>query len=116
MTFTRFRRSKFNACKTTSGGITYDSKMEAAYADQLEWRKRAGEITKIERQVRIPLIVNGVLICTYIADFRVTLTNGRRQYHEVKGFMTKDAALKMKLVNALKDQIDPGAEWIIVKK
>lgn len=116
MTFTRFRRSKFNAKKTISGGVRYDSKFEATYAEQLEWRKRAGEIVNIERQVKISLNVNGVHICNYIADFLVTLKDGRRQYHECKGFMTKDAAIKMKLVQALKNQIDPGAEWVIVKK
>lgn len=111
-----FVRNKFNARKTTSGGITYDSKAEAKYAEILEWRKRAGEITKIERQVRIPLIVNGTLICTYVADFLVTLKDGRRQYHECKGYMTRDSAIKVKLFKALLGQIDPGAEWILVKR
>jgi hypothetical protein len=113
------RKNKFNAQKQKVGGVMYDSKMEASYAEQLEWRKKAGEITDIKRQHKIEIRVNGHLICNYYVDFLVTLADGTRQYHEVKGFSTDVFRMKWKLCMALKDEIDKDAgfeaEWIMVK-
>lgn len=34
--------------------------------------------------------------CTYCPDYRVTLPDGRVEYHEVKGFLEEDAWVKFK--------------------
>lgn len=105
-------RSKYGSRKTTRGGIRYDSKLEADYADQLEWRKKAGEILKIERQVKVPIHVNGIFICNYVVDFRITLRDGRVQYVECKGVELPVWKLKIKLVAALY----PDWDWVMVRK
>jgi hypothetical protein len=53
-----------------------------------------------ERQIRFPLIVNDVKICDYVVDFLVRYADGRRELIEIKGFWTRDAALKVKLFRA----------------
>lgn len=106
------RSSKYGSRKTTRGGITYQSTLEGDYADNLTWKLKAGEITKIERQVRIRLVVNGKLICCYDVDFRVTLPDGRVQYIEVKGYETELFKTKWKLARALY----PDWEWVMVRK
>lgn len=86
--------------------------MEAKYAEQLEWRKRAGEIIKIERQWQVPIMVNGWLVCKFIVDFKLTFPDGREEFHEVKGHPTEAFKLKWKLAKAL----FPERTWVLVKK
>src|SRR5690606_24502080 len=110
------RKNKYNAKKQEFGGRKYDSKFEAKYAEDLEWRKKAGEILEIKPQYKIDIKVNGVHITNYYCDFRVVLADGTVQYHETKGFMTSDFILKWRLLNALKDELlEPGAELIMIK-
>ena len=109
------RYNKYKAEKQTFDGRSYHSKKEADYAVQLAWLKKAGEIKEIIPQYKIKIVVNNIFICAYIIDFLVTLPDGRKQYIECKGYETDVWKLKWKLCMALKDQIDPGAEWIIVK-
>jgi hypothetical protein len=105
------RRNKFNNKRTEYGGKMYDSKREATYAQNLDWRIKAGEILKWDRQESIKLIVNGVLVTTYRVDFVVTLPNGVKEYHEVKGMITPEAKIKMKLFEAL----NPGHKLVVIK-
>jgi hypothetical protein len=105
------RRNKFNNKRTEYNGNMYDSKREADYAQNLDWRKKAREILKWERQESIQLIVNGVLVTTYRVDFVVTLANGVKEYHEVKGMITPEAKIKMKLFEAL----NPAHKLVVVK-
>ena len=48
-------RNKYGAKKTKRDGRTYDSKSEAAYADRLEFLKKAGEIAFWLEQVPLRL-------------------------------------------------------------
>jgi hypothetical protein len=86
-------------------GNVYHSRLEAAYAAELDSRKRAHNaserVVRWERQVKIPLIVAGQLIANYYADFEVTFGDGRVELHEVKGYETEVWRLKRKLVDAL---------------
>ena len=95
------RGNKFRAVKQTFNGRTYHSKKEAAYAQQLELRKLAGEIKHIKPQHKLPLYVNGKLICNYYIDFKVTLTDDSIELIEVKGFSTDLFRVKWKLTEAL---------------
>lgn len=109
------RKNKYNAKSQQFGGRTYHSKFEARYAEDLEWRKKAGEIEEIIPQYKIELKVNGVLVCRYYVDFKIVLADGSIEYHEVKGFETEIYRLKKKLFLALLPEIDPGAEYIVIK-
>lgn len=98
-------RNKFGAIPTTYKKIKYHSKKEAEYAKKLDLLKKAKKIKSWDRQLRIPLIVNGEKICNYIMDFVVTKNDGRLQYIEVKGYETAVWKLKWKLLKAqLKDE------------
>jgi len=110
-------KNKFNAKKQEFGGRKYDSKFEAKYAEELEFRKLAGEIVDIKPQVKIDIKVNGVHICNYYCDFRVELKDGTIQYHEVKGLEMPLWQMKWKILHALKNELlEPGAELIVIKQ
>ena len=109
-------KNKYHAKKIDYNGQRFDSKGEAGYCEQLDWRIKAGEIKGYERQVKIPLKVNGVLICNYIADFVVTDKHGAKEIHEYKGLLLPLFTLKWKLLQALQHEIFPeGVELIIVE-
>jgi len=99
----RETRSKYGAIKTDFAGRTFDSKKEAARAQELELLKKAGEVTDIEYQPAFDCVVNGKKICKYIADFRVTYKDGHVEIEDVKGMRTSVYKLKKKLVEALHD-------------
>lgn len=63
-------RLKYGNRKVTDGeGNVHDSTKEYRHWCDLELRERAGEIRSLRRQVPYALVVNGILICQYIADF-----------------------------------------------
>lgn len=110
-------KNKFNAKKQEFAGRKYDSKFEAKYAEELEFRKLAGEIVDVKPQVKIDIKVNGVHICNYYCDFRVELKDGTIQYHEVKGLEMPLWQMKWKILHALKNELlEPGAELIVIKQ
>ena len=97
-------KNKYNARKTHYAGVTYDSKREADYARELDLlrnaRKPSERVVDVQRQVRIPLVVNGQQICTHVLDFLVTYADGREELVEVKGYETAVWKLKRKLLEA----------------
>ena len=90
-----------SAQKTEYGGHQYDSKFEAHYAYELDMRQKAGDIVSFERQVTIPLEVNGYIVCTYRIDFIVHHNDGTTEFLECKGYPTDVWKLKWKLFEAL---------------
>jgi hypothetical protein len=78
-------------------------------------RKRAGEIEKWERQVKVELRAYGCHICDYFVDFRVTYTNGDIEYVEVKGFETDVWRLKWKLFEAFMRSEHPEVLLVVVR-
>lgn len=94
-------QNKYNAQSHIFNGVSYHSKKEAFYAAELEIRKKAGDISDWERQVKISLDVNGYHIANYYVDFRVTYPDGIIEYVEVKGFETPEWKLKWKLFEAI---------------
>jgi hypothetical protein len=109
------RKSKFNAKMREYNGVMYHSIREAKYAEQLDWQVKGGAIKNWERQVKLDLKVNGVLICRYVVDFKVINKMGGVELHEVKGFETADWKLKWKLLEALRDEVCPGATLLVIK-
>jgi hypothetical protein len=78
-----------------------DSKFEAGKAQELELLKKAGEIKDFKEQVKIPLIVNGLIVCDYYIDFVITHNDDSLEYCETKGYATDAWKLKWKLFEAL---------------
>lgn len=67
----------------------------------LKARQRQGEIKDLVLQPRFPLMVDGVLVCTYISDFQFfDLDEGRLRLIDVKGVRTDLYRLKKKLMKA----------------
>jgi Protein of unknown function (DUF1064) len=102
------RRSKYGVAPKedrTIDGITFDSKREAEIWQQYSYLQRAGKITSIERQVRYPLHVAGILVATYVADLRLTWADGLVETVEVKGAETAVWKLKHKLFCALYPEV-----------
>src|SRR5690606_20173910 len=68
----------------------------------------AGEISNLRLQVKFPILINGVKVCTYIADFgyidlRKTDVFGSavEVVEDAKGFETETFRLKKKLMKAV---------------
>ena len=94
-------RSKYGSKWTEVNGIKFQSKKEAKVYTDLLWQEKLGEITELRRQVAFPLVVNGVPICKYVADFTYYTKEGAAVILEAKGFKTEVFKLKAKLFAAL---------------
>ena len=94
-------KNKYRAIKTVGAdGRTYDSKLEAKRASELQLMEKAGEIKDLSYQNAFPLVVNGALICKYICDFSYR-KDGKFVVEDVKGVKTSIFNLKAKLFKAL---------------
>ncbi len=108
-----WQKSKYGNTKAEYNGKKYHSRFEADVAAELEIMKRAGELKEIKSQHKFRLNVAGTHITTYIVDFKVITADDTVQYIEAKGFMTELARVKMKLLEALLPDIEPGAQFHI---
>jgi hypothetical protein len=108
-------KSKYNNKSQVYGGKRYDSIREATHAEELDWRIKAGEIKEVIPQHKIELRVNGKLIANYYVDFKVIMADGSIQFHEVKGMVLPLWQMKWNLLQALVDEIEPGAELLVIK-
>lgn len=96
--------SKYRAVPTVVDGIRFDSKHEASTYQGLKVLERNNFISNLcvdKKQLRYPLIANGILICTYVADFRY-IDQGHEIVADAKGMKTPIYRLKKKLMFALK--------------
>ena len=75
------KRPKYGNRKVKIGDLTFDSAKEAKRWGELQFMVKAGEIKNLQRQVRFPIVVNGVKVCSYIADFT---------YEELGGVVVED--------------------------
>lgn len=90
--------------KRTIGGIVFDSMAEAKRYVLLQDMVRAGRIKNLELQSPFEIIVNGHLVCRYMADFTYLNETGEMIVEDCKSRHTrKDPVyrLKAKLVHAL---------------
>ncbi|HCU01448.1 TPA: hypothetical protein DIC62_01455 [Candidatus Nomurabacteria bacterium] len=111
-----YTNNKYGNSKTVYNTITYDSKLEANYARELDLRLMAKDIKSWKRQIPIELKVNGKKICVYRCDFEITHLNGKRELIEIKGKETDVWKLKKKLLNAVYLEKNPKVEFTILKK
>lgn len=109
------KKNKYGACKIDFNGHRYDSKLEARVAEDLEFQRLSGLLIEVKQQVKIPLVVKGVLICTYYCDFRTVDKYGQVTYIEAKGLELPVWQIKKKLFLALLSEIDPGANFEMIK-
>lgn len=91
--------SKFRAIRNTVDGESFDSKLEAKRWAILKILVMAGHVTDLKRQVSFDLIVNGLLIGRYVADFTYLL-HGEPVVNDAKGVRTPVYRLKKKLMQA----------------
>lgn len=92
--------SKFGARKVTIDGIAFASQAEGNRYSQLKLLERAREIKALGVHPRYPLKVNGVVIGVYTADFAY-FEGGRQIVEDVKGMVTPEASLRMRVFMAL---------------
>lgn len=93
--------NKYHNKKTVYNGCMYDSKREAAYAQELDLRLRGHDIKAWQRQIRIPIRVQETKICDYIVDFRIEHVNKSIEFVDIKGMQTDVFKLKWKLFKVL---------------
>ena len=102
------KRPKYGNKKTVVDGIEFDSLWEAKRYGQLKMLLAAKEISNLRLQVKFPILINGVKVCTYIADFVYIdlkktdiFGNAVEVVEDAKGFETKYFKLKKKLMKAV---------------
>lgn len=82
------KKNKFNARKVEYDGHKFDSQAEYQRYLSLRDDQKDGKIIRLEVHPKFELVVNGVLIRTYTADFKYTIVrNGaaiRRVVEDVK--------------------------------
>ena len=94
-------RNKYGAVKTEYNGVIYASRAEANRASELYALERAGVIRNIVRQRKYPIIINGIKVFTYLADFNYfDIEKDREVVEDVKGVRTAMFNLKKKCVEA----------------
>lgn len=92
-------KSKYGNQYVYDGNDVFHSKGEYARYKELQLQVQAGLITDLRRQVRLPIVVNGVKICDYVADF-VYWEKGVEIVEDFKGARTEVYSLKKKLLAA----------------
>ena len=97
--------SKYNNKKTVIDGITFDSRDESLYYEALKDMKAKGLIKDFELQPEF-ILQEGFekdekkyRAIKYTADFRVLTNNDSSYIVDVKGMLTTEFKIKMKLFN-----------------
>lgn len=89
----------------------FASKFEAEIFMSLICRQMAKQITDLTCQPEFELKVNDIRIGKYTADFAY-IENKKKVVVEAKGYMTKDASLRIRVFKALYPEI----EFVLVKQ
>jgi hypothetical protein len=84
------------------------NKTEERYADQLELRRRVGEIREWAFEPENLRLADRTF---YAPDFRVILANGEVEMHEVKGYWRDDALVKIKVAASLHPYRFIAVQW-----
>lgn len=98
----RKRGNKYKAKPVEVDGIWFASTAEAKRYRELKLSERAGTITDLELQPRFPIVVSGIAVGEYRADFAYrAVPAAERVIEDVKGMRTPVYRLKKRLVEAL---------------
>ena len=87
-----------NIVKTEEG--TFQSELEYRRWCELKVLLRTGAIQDLRRQVPFKLIVNGLFVCKYYADFGYT-EDGAQVVEDTKGYATDVYKMKRRLMMAV---------------
>ena len=100
-------RNKYGAKKTQVGEITFDSKKEANRWMELQLLERGGEISNLQRQVKIelmgqyrPLLTRTGRKMRYTADFAY-IEDGVEVIEDCKGTWTRDFEVRYAVAIAM---------------
>jgi len=94
--------NKYRNIRTANNdGTMSDSRKEARIDAQYQVLLRCGQLTKVERKKRFPIIIGGIKICDYECDWCITDTAGNSTVIDAKGLKTPVYRLKKKLMKAL---------------
>lgn len=109
-------RYQIRGKSTEYNGRAYKSQAEAKYAEQLDWRLKAGEITSWSYEPRVEIGFHGVWILDWRPDFEVFYPDGMREIVEIKGYIadSREFRLKWKLTEALYNA-DPKTRCLLIK-
>lgn len=96
--------TKYNNKKVTVDGITFDSKSEAQFYEDLKKAQEAGRVVSFEIQPSF-ILQEGfvrydgkkILPIKYVADFRVKYPDGSEEVIDIKGMETAMFILKRKM-------------------
>ena len=98
------RRHKFNASRTEVDGLSFPSKRESMRYQGLKLLERAGQISGLQLQVRMPVAINGIVVFTYVCDFvywdHKNPDAPLLVYEDSKGYRTQEYKIKKKCVEA----------------
>lgn len=84
--------SKYRSCKTAVDGIVFDSKKESERYSELKLLQSCGQISNLRTQVSYPIVVNGIKVCRYVADF-VYEEGGKEVVEDTKSRFTRTNAV-----------------------
>ena len=95
-------RSKYSAIRTLYRGVRYDSKAEAAVAQQLDLRVAAGELLCWKGQVTVKVVWPGTdtQVLSARLDFQLFWPDGRVSFLEYKGYAVRDWPLRLRILRA----------------
>jgi len=112
------KKNKYNAVRQTYNGRSYDSREEANFAAELDWKIKAKEVVSWTCQHKFVLRCNGMHIRNYFIDFRVVLPCGTIEYIEYKGAEIEVWRIKWELTQANFEELTKGenARLVLVKK
>jgi len=80
----------------------FASKKEARRHQELSLLQRGGAIRDLRTQVPFDIVVNGLKVCTYVADFTyIVPETGEKIVEDAKGYRTPIYRLKARLVRAV---------------
>ena len=96
------RRNKYGNKRVTLDGYKFDSIAESKRYAELKLLEKAGEIKDLEVHVIYPLMVKGMIVGRYEADFVYTdKATGAYVTEDVKGHRTREYILKKNLMKAI---------------
>lgn len=99
---TKAKPNKFRAKPTVVDRLRFASKREARRYAELKLLEEEGEIVGLRLQPRYPLVVGGMHVCTYVADFEYSwAVLPSLVTEDCKGYRTKEFIIKAKLFHAL---------------
>lgn len=102
------KKSKYSNQRVEIDGIKFDSLKEASHYRELKFKEKAGLIKELQHHRIFKLVVNGVHICSYEADFvykeRDAYSKWRRVVADVKTawFLKDTKSASFKLYNQKK--------------